>query len=577
MTILKKLNALLNFRHHIAARVLVSILISVAVITMLVLFVYANHAMNQLIELSVQSGQSIADTISGQMNSMTENVAQMHALILSSDSAYAYLYNNFSEIPAYDWFETYQDMLELLRLCGRSQYNLFRGIMLQKGTNLSIQYGCFNVLPKLMDLSPKDANCFVLEQEYAFYISMIELPTGIPVYLYSQIDDNAFDALCEGLLIPESSLVLLDRNGGVFRQYGEQYGDILNTYLDNRGDGKQPQGYHCVESYSDSTGLTVAMLFPAQTWSEMLMQLFPWLLPTALLALLAGFLLSVGFSRKVKMNFKMMEENIARVERREYNEVIVIPCGDEFGQLSQTFAHMAHHIDMLIRENQEQDRMQHEMEIQVLRAQISPHFLCNALNSVRYLASLQGMDSIECLSGALIRLLRASLSAPDTLVTLRQEIDYVRSYVDICQFQYLHDFRLEISIEKEIEDKLLPPMLIQPIVENAIIHGVADLNREGVVRVEGRRADVGILITVTDNGRGMTVEQIEELMNQEKNTNKRRFSGIGLLNVRKRIEMRFGEPWGLQIISEPELYTMVKLSLPCIEGERECETDTIGR
>ena len=89
MTILKKLNALLNFRHHIAARVLVSILISVAVITMLVLFVYANHAMNQLIELSVQSGQSIADTISGQMNSMTENVAQMHALILSSDSAYA--------------------------------------------------------------------------------------------------------------------------------------------------------------------------------------------------------------------------------------------------------------------------------------------------------------------------------------------------------------------------------------------------------------------------------------------------------------------------------------------------------
>ena len=115
MTILKKLNALLNFRHHIAARVLVSI--SVAVITMLVLFVYANHAMNQLIEVSVQSGQSIADTISGQMNSMTENVAQMHALILSSDSAYAYLYNNFSEIPSYDWFETYQDMLELLRLC----------------------------------------------------------------------------------------------------------------------------------------------------------------------------------------------------------------------------------------------------------------------------------------------------------------------------------------------------------------------------------------------------------------------------------------------------------------------------
>lgn len=117
----------LIFCHHIAARVLVSILISVAVITMLILFVYANHAMNQLIELSVQSGQSIADTISGQMNSMTENVAQMHALILSSDSAYAYLYNNFSEIPSYDWFETYQDMLELLRLCGRSQYKFVSG------------------------------------------------------------------------------------------------------------------------------------------------------------------------------------------------------------------------------------------------------------------------------------------------------------------------------------------------------------------------------------------------------------------------------------------------------------------
>lgn len=180
------------------------------------------------------------------------------------------------------------------------------------------------------------------------------------------------------------------------------------------------------------------------------------------------------------------------------------------------------------------------------------------------------MDHIDRLTGAIIRLLRAALSNTEALIPLSQEIEYVRNYCEICQYQYLNDFSLDIEVDETLMECRLPPMVLQPIVENAIIHGIADFRSDGVIRVHAQKnADV-LFLTVTDNGQGMSGEQIDDLLGQERNTDKRRFSGIGIQNVRKRIQMRFGSRFGLNIFAEPGKYTTVQLSLPFLSKE-PCE------
>lgn len=567
-----RLCSLFDVRRHISAHVFVSIFLSVLLISTFLISAYSLNAMNDLTQVSVLSGQSAVDTIASQIDTFVDNIAQTHVLLFSSENVYPFLYDTSVSMPSYEWFQGYHDAQNMLRFCGRSQYNLISGMLLQKSASEKLQYGGFNALIDPYSLKPDELNRLLLRDGFAFYVSSTSLGDGSNAYLYSQIYNSAFDSLCRGLLMPDSGLVLLDAEGSVFRRYedGADAAGQIDAYLAGRAQSVMPGGLHCAQSTSPQTGLTVAMVFPAMRFSEKLSEIIPWLLPAALFALVAGFLLSFGLSRKVVSGFQVMQNNIRLVESRAYGEVAVIPSQDEFGQLSRTFAHMAAHIDALIRENQERERTQHELEIQVLRAQISPHFLYNALNSVRHLASMQGMDHIDRLTGAIIRLLRAALSNTEALIPLSQEIEYVRNYCEICQYQYLNDFSLDIEVDETLMECRLPPMVLQPIVENAIIHGIADFRSDGVIRVHAQKnADV-LFLTVTDNGQGMSGEQIDELLGQERNTDKRRFSGIGIQNVRKRIQMRFGSRFGLNIFAEPGKYTTVQLSLPFLSKE-PCE------
>lgn len=568
----RKLYSLFDVRRHISAHVFVSIFLSVLIISTFLISAYSLNAMNDLTRVSVQSGQSAVDTIGSQIDTFVDNIAQTHVLLFSSENVYPFLYDGGVSMPSYEWFQGYHDAQNMLRFCGRSQYNLISGMLLQKSATETLQYGGFNALLDPYSLKADEMNRLLLRNGYAFYVSSTSLGDGSTAYLYSQIYNSAFDSLCRGLLMPDSGLVLLDAEGNVFRRYedGADAAGQIDAYLAGRAQSAMPGGLHCAQSTSPQTGLTVAMVFPAMRFSEKLSEIIPWLLPAALFALVAGFLLSFGLSRKVVSGFQVMQNNIRLVEGRAYGEVSVIPSEDEFGQLSRTFAHMAAHIDALIRENQERERTQHELEIQVLRAQISPHFLYNALNSVRHLASMQGMDHIDRLTGAIIRLLRAALSNTEALIPLSQEIEYVRNYSEICQYQYLNDFSLDVEVDEALMECRLPPMVLQPIVENAIIHGIADFRSDGVIRIHAQKnADI-LFLTVTDNGQGMSGEQIEELLGQERNTDKRRFSGIGIQNVRRRIQMRFGDRYGLNIFAEPGKYTTVQLSLPYLSKE-PCE------
>jgi two-component system sensor histidine kinase YesM len=216
------------------------------------------------------------------------------------------------------------------------------------------------------------------------------------------------------------------------------------------------------------------------------------------------------------------------MEQERYSQIKIIPSQDEFGRLSHTFARMALRISALIHENQEKEHMQHELEMQVLRVQVSPHFLYNALNNMRQLASMQGMDHIARMITALINLLRAALTNEGLLIPLSQELEYVNNYFEICKYQYLDDFALEMKVDVDTHDCLVPQMVLQPIVENAVIHGISKNSRRGIIRIYAKRQGNLLCLSVVDNGQGMDKEQLDALLCEKNNTNKMRFSGIGV-------------------------------------------------
>ncbi len=560
-----------NLNKHISARVFLSAFFAIFSISTLLIGTYSFSAFNDMTNIVIEQGQISVNTIAEQTDTAISTVAQTHALLFSSEYIYKFLYKTSDEMPSYEWFQTYNDAQQTLRLCGRSQINLIMGMLLYRNQQEYIQYGSFYTMLNPYDLDPAQTNRLIIYNGYAYYVSSATMNSGGRAFLVSQLYGSVFDNICTGLLAKDSSLLVLTPEQAVFLQYssGDQDTGLIRAAMtyEPQTQGLLDGKWHLVSASSQQTGLTFAMAFPVVSTSKKLIEVSPWLFPALLFSLTAGLVLSYGISRRLASGFRTMQDNMRLVERKEYDKIKLIPTQDEFGRLSRTFAHMARHISLLIKENQERQRTEHELQIQVLRAQVSPHFLYNALNSMRHLAQMQGMDHIDRMATALIRLLRAALGNEGLLIPLAQELEYVKNYCEICQYQYLDDFHLDFRVDENVLDCLTPQMVLQPIVENAIIHGIQKNPREGIIRIQAQRVGDKLSIRVTDNGQGIGKEQLEELLHQRHNTSKLRFSGIGIHNVQERIRMRFGPEYGLTIRSRLNHYTRVDILLPHMKKE----------
>ncbi len=571
MHLINHLLELVNVRKHVSARAFLSIFIALFAVSMLLTGAYSLSAFNDITNVVISNSQSSVEAIAVQMDTAVNTIAQNHALLFSSEYIYSFLYNDAKLMPSYEWFEVYNAAQKTLQLCGRSQTNLIMGMMIYRSPQESIQYGSFYTTLNPYTLEPSQLGRLLVHDGYAFYVSSFVLSSGVKAYLVTQINNSVFDTISSSLLSADSSLLLLDREGNIFRQYteGDSHAVLIRDAILG---GEQKRGiladrWHLVSSSSSGGNLVIAMAFPVVSLSDKMMQVSPWLVPALLCSFLASIVLSYGISRSLAGGFRIMQENISLMEQEKYSQIKLIPSQDELGRLSQTFARMALRISALIRDNQEKEQMQHELEMQVLRAQVSPHFLYNALNNMRQLATMQGMDHIARMVTALINLLRAALTNEGLLIPLSQELEYVRNYFEICKYQYLDDFVLDMKVDEDTYDYLIPQMVLQPIVENAVIHGISKSSRKGIIRIYAKRQGDLLCLSIVDNGQGMDQEQLDALLSEKHNTSKMRFSGIGVHNVHERIRLRFGDDYGLHISSRLNAYTKVDILLPAVQKE----------
>ena len=204
-------------------------------------------------------------------------------------------------------------------------------------------------------------------------------------------------------------------------------------------------------------------------------------------------------------------------------------------------------------------------ELLALQNQINPHFLYNTLESITWMVEAQENEGAVRMISELAKLLRVSLSRGKTIISIKDELQHSRSYMNIQLARYKERFKTEFRIEKEIENYCIVKLVIQPILENAIYYGVGNMDEDedGRIIVSGEKKEEDILITIEDNGMGMPEEVLEKILTDNSKVPKHG-SGVGVINVHSRIRLMFGEKYGLSIESEPDEGTRVTIRIPAI-------------
>jgi two-component system sensor histidine kinase YesM len=281
-----------------------------------------------------------------------------------------------------------------------------------------------------------------------------------------------------------------------------------------------------------------------------------------------SWLLARGISKPIYRLIRSMRE----VERGEFSIPSSIVREDEIGQLQSSYGRMVNRLDELVSSIEEKERQKRNAELYALRARIQPHFLYNTLNSIRMLAILQHSTHIAKLIQSLSKLLHANMKLDSELVPLQDEIRLQKHYASLMDLRYTHVFEIEWDIPEQVQNAAVPPMLLQPLIENAIFHGAKGLERKLNIVVQAR-LEAGttdtLIIEISDNGIGFPDRALEMLYDQ---TNDSDSKNIGLRNVRDRIRLRFGEDYGLTL-ERLEGHTRIILKMPYRIMEKEAHTN----
>lgn len=277
----------------------------------------------------------------------------------------------------------------------------------------------------------------------------------------------------------------------------------------------------------------------------------------AFISLIIALFISVKFIEPIRRLMKKMKT--AKDENLDVQINVSNP--DEIGQLELSFNNMIIEIKSLIEKMVDEERAKKEIELEVLHAQINPHFVYNTLNSIKWMAKIQGANNISSTVTALIKLLRISINLGNDMILLKDEIEYVQSYVLIQKIRFNEQFEVIYSIEEDCKKCNIPKLILQPIVENSIIYGNQDnIATHLEIEIKANREGNLLIIQVIDNGPGIENEILERIFSTQKNVNK--FSQVGLNNISQRIKLYFGEGYGIYINTAKGKGTCVKLILP---------------
>jgi two-component system sensor histidine kinase YesM len=282
-------------------------------------------------------------------------------------------------------------------------------------------------------------------------------------------------------------------------------------------------------------------------------------------------LTSAYMSARISKPIKRLERSMAKVEQGDFDIHIQVSGKDEVGRLSRRFNLMVSRIGQLRDQIIEEQETKRKNELEVLQAQINPHFLYNTLNSVVRMAGVGRKEEVITMITSLSKFFRISLSKGKTIITVQEELEHVRNYLIIQKMRFKNKFEFEIEAEEAVLACKTLKLILQPIVENAIYHGIESMADVGHIRITAAAVEDRLCLRVQDNGLGIPPQKLQQLLTGVGvgvGVGKAgEAPGVGLRNVHERVKLYFGDTYGVQVESQLEEGTAVTIWIPLVKEE----------
>ncbi|OMF27404.1 two-component sensor histidine kinase [Paenibacillus sp. FSL H8-0259] len=286
-------------------------------------------------------------------------------------------------------------------------------------------------------------------------------------------------------------------------------------------------------------------------------------------ALILAIILIYYFSRLLTGRMLHLSKHISKVASGNLEARLVIDGKDEIGQLARQFNHMVRNINDLMSEVQESNRQknatllkQNEIKFKMMASQINPHFLFNALESIRMKAHSRGQTDISQVVRLLGKMMRKNLEVGNGRIALQSELETVSCYLIIQKFRYNDRLAYELYVDPAANAIQIPPLIIQPLVENCVIHGLENRMDGGMVRVDIRVENALLKVEVSDNGIGISAARIAEIRQMLDNKDDYETNNIGMRNIHLRLQLTYGPECGLNLASQSGYGTQISFAIP---------------
>ena len=390
----------------------------------------------------------------------------------------------------------------------------------------------------------KTEGTILIHFNYDYIISAYDIAplSDMAIYLY----------LPDGQLLFSNAGSSPEENGNQLREREADTG-----YVEWNGESQ-----YYIRYTSETSKMTMISCIPQKLLLKDAEDLKQKFLLIGILASAAAILTSWFLSRKICLGIRSLSGGMDEVKAGDLSVRMDIPASDEIGNLAETFNLMMERIEHLMEEVKHKEKMRWEAEQDVLASQIEPHFLYNSIGSIQFVSHMRGEAEIEEAARSLLSLLRSVLSNRNEFITLWEEKDYVNDFIILERFKYSQPFDVIWDVEEELWTYQVPKLLLQPVVENALIHGISAREEGGIINIKIYADGDDVVCKVMDNGKGMSEEQIRKIRGHVDEKERTGFRQIGIVNVFKRIELIYGEPYGGTIYSCEGMFTCVELLLP---------------
>lgn len=276
--------------------------------------------------------------------------------------------------------------------------------------------------------------------------------------------------------------------------------------------------------------------------------------------------ITISIAYSISKPLKLLRKKMRDLEDKEYHSNISVTGPQEISSLIETYNKMVKKIRSLLARVKEEYEQKEDMRFRALQAQINPHFLLNTLNNIKWMAYIRHDREVGDMLSNLGGILEGSIGRGGVLITLRQELDYIGNYIALMKMSHPEPLTVNIEVPEELMDQEVINIMLQPIIENCLVHGLQDMAGKGCISMKAWRDGDDFVLQVSDNGAGVTPEKLEELRSWlESGVVPER---IGIKNVHERIRLQYGESYGISLESQPGEGTRVEYRLPIREIQK---------